>query len=260
MSGDFFTLAALMARVTDSSARVLVFVDGQNAYKACERLYGNGPCHPLLLAERVAQGRRLVGVRFYSGVHDPTVDPNGRRRTDRRHNLMRRTGVTVVERQLRYRTEWGFDPNALPDPRKNLGRNLQVTVSPYHRAREKGIDLAIGLDVIDLALTGRMEVAVIVSSDNDLCEAARATHDATRHRGRVSVEAAVFNEHKRAILMKHYDFTHQLRYADFDAARDSFDYRQPVPRSMADMFVASCAPLRAGLEFGSNTSGQSSSP
>jgi uncharacterized LabA/DUF88 family protein len=239
-----------MARTIDPSARVLVFIDGQNAYKACRRLYGSGPCHPLLLAERVAQGRRLVGVRFYSGVHDPTVDPKGRSYTDRRHNLVRRTGVTVVERKLRYRTEWGFDPDSLPDARKSLGQTIKTSVTPYERAREKGIDLAIGLDVVDLALNGHMEVAVIVSSDNDLCEAARATHEATRARGRTSVEGALFTDSRRPILLGHYDFTHQLRRADFDAARDSFDYHNPLPQAMADLFVNSCATLRAGLQIG----------
>lgn len=242
-----------MARNRNPDARVLVFIDGQNAYKACERLYKHGPCHPILLAARLARGRKLVGVRYYSGVHDPTIDPDGRSRTDRRHNLIRRTGVTVIERQLRYRTEWGFDPKALPDPRKNLGQTLQVGVRPYQRAREKGIDLAIGLDVVDLAFKGHMDIAIIVSSDNDLCEAARSTHDATGARGRVSVEAAVFNEHRRPILLQHYDYTHQVSYVDFDAARDSFDYKNPVPKGMQDLFVTTCAGLRASFTFGSDT-------
>jgi uncharacterized LabA/DUF88 family protein len=243
-----------MARITSPEARVLVFIDGQNAYKACERLYTHGPCHPILLAERLAHGRKLVGVRYYSGVHDPTIDSDGRSRTDRRHNLIRRTGVTVIERQLRYRWEWGFDPRALPDPRRNVGQELRTTVRPYQRAREKGIDLVIGLDVVDLALKGNMDIAVIVSSDNDLCEAARSTHNATSGSTRVSVEAALFNEHRRAILLQHYDYTHQLQYADFDAARDSFDYKNPVPRTMEDLFVSTCGGIRAGFSFGSDAS------
>ncbi len=119
----FFWVVALMARTIDPNQRALVFIDGQNAYKACRSLYRSGPCHPLCWLSGSAQGRKLVGVRFYSGVHDPTVDPHGRSFTDLRHNLMRRTGVTVVERKLRYRTEWGFDLKSLPDPHKvvNIG-------------------------------------------------------------------------------------------------------------------------------------------
>lgn len=40
-----------MTRRLDRDARVLVFIDGQNVYKACERLYGQGTCHPLLMAD-----------------------------------------------------------------------------------------------------------------------------------------------------------------------------------------------------------------
>ena len=233
-----------MARRLEPDARVLVFIDGQNVYKACERLYGQGACHPLLLADRLTSGRRLVGVRYYSGVHDPTVDPEGRSRTDRRHNLIRRTGVTVIERKLRYRWEWGFDPKLLPDPKRNRGQQMPIQVTPYQRAREKGIDLTLGLDVADLARAGAMDIAVIVSSDNDLCEVARSTHQVTRADGRVSVEAATFNEGRRPLLLAEYDYTHQLRHEDFEAASDSFDYKQPVPRDLQDLFVDACKQIR----------------
>lgn len=244
MSGDFFGQGYL-ARNTDSDARIIVFIDGQNVYKTCQRLYKHGRCHPLLLADALAQGRRLVGVRYYSGVHDPTINPEVRSQTDKRHHMMRRSGVTVVERQLRYRTEWGFDPALLPDPRKNLGQQVDVKVSPFQRPREKGIDLAIGLDVIDLALDGKMDVAVVVSSDNDLCEAARATHQATMRNKRVSVEAALFNDGKKPILLSHYDYTHQLGFDNFKKSKDSFDYKNPIPLQMQDAFVASCKQLTA---------------
>lgn len=234
-----------MSRNVDQDARVLVFIDGQNAYKSCERLYGHGPTHPMILADRICDGRKLVGVRYYSGVPDPTINSHGRKKSDLRHNLMRRTGVTVIQRQLRYRWEWGFDSAALPDPRKHQGASEEVVVRPFQRAREKGIDLAIGLDVIDLALNDHMDVAVIVSSDNDLCEAARMVHQATVSKGsRVSVEAALFTAAKKSILLTEYDYTRQLRYEDFDAARDSFDYSESVDATMEQMLAASCATLR----------------
>jgi uncharacterized LabA/DUF88 family protein len=234
-----------MARVTDPDARVLVFIDGQNLFQRSRDLYGNGRCHPILIAQRVADGRRLVGVRYYSGVHDPNVRPDIRAITDRRHHLMRSVGVTVVERRLRYRWEWGFDPQGLPEAEQSRGQRKKRTVRPYQRAREKGIDLAIGLDVIDLALEDTMDVAVIVSSDNDLCEAARATHAATiRTKKRVSVEAALFNEGRGPILLQHYDYTHQLKRRDHDACSDTFDYAQSIDPAMRDLFVASCDDIR----------------
>jgi uncharacterized LabA/DUF88 family protein len=237
-----------MTRVTDPNARVLVFIDGQNVYKRCQDLYGNGRCHPLLLADRVSDGRQLVGVRYYSGVHDSTVEPNLRSASDRRHNLMRSVGVTVIERKLRYRWEWGFDANGLPSAHRSQGQRRKRTVRPYQRAREKGIDLAIGLDVIDLALQQKMDIAVIVSSDNDLCEAARATHAATTAaNARVSVEAALFNDGRGPVLLSHYDYTHQLKRADHNACEDNFVYTAPVSAQMATAFAASCAPLRTAF-------------
>jgi uncharacterized LabA/DUF88 family protein len=199
------------ARRTDPEARVRVFIDGQNVFKGCEERYGHGHVHPILLARAVLAGRALAGIRYYSGVHDPHVNPRLHGLAQRRHALMRRTGVTVVERQLRYRWEWGLDQRVLPDPRKfSADHKLDVQVSPHRRAREKGIDLALGLDVVDLSLHRMMDVAVIVSSDTDLTEAARMVHFMTRAGGRVSVEAAVLNDRRAPILLEHYDYTHQL--------------------------------------------------
>ena len=143
-----------------------------------------------------------------------------------------------MERPLRYRWEWGIDPRGLPDPRTSQGQTLNLGLTPYRKAREKGIDLALGLDVVDFALQGYMDVAVIVSSDNDLVEVARVVHDMTgRTANRVSVEAAVFNERRQPIVLKHYDYTHQLQHADFDSARDAFDYRKGLDETMVELFL-----------------------
>ena len=164
---------------------------------------------------------------------------------ERRHALMRKVGVTVVTRPLKYRWEWGFDQDLLPEAYHHRGEEHQVDVSPYERAREKGIDLSLALDVVDLALSGAMDVAVIASSDGDLTEAARVVHQMTGQQGsRVSVEAAVFNPRRSPIVLKHYDYTHQLREQDFDAARDSFNYRKSLDHTMEQAFIMACSPLR----------------
>lgn len=229
-----------MARITDPTARVMVFVDGQNVHKTCERYYGHGYVHPLLLAQRVLAGRQLQGLRYYSGLHDPRVDPTMHGALQRRHQLIRKLGGTVVERLLRYRWEWGFDQRALPPAWEHLGETHQVDVEPYQRAREKGIDLALGLDVIDLAVRGAMDVAVILSFDRDLCEVARAVHAATVSSTRVSVEAGIFNDYRPPKLLPHYDFTHQLDRNDFQEARDSFDYKQTLDATMEQAFIMAC--------------------
>jgi uncharacterized LabA/DUF88 family protein len=209
------------------------------------RLFGHGHCHPLVLAQSVLAGRKLLGVRFYSGIHLPRKRPELHAMAERRHALMRRSGVTVVTRPLRYRWEWGFDPNILPEAGTRRGTTEAVDVKPYERAREKGIDLSLALDVVDLALEGFMDVAVIISNDTDITEAARVVHQMTgRQKKRVSVEAAVLNVRKGPVVMQHYDFTTQLTTEDFDAARDSFNYRAPLDQVMEEAFLMSCEGLR----------------
>jgi uncharacterized LabA/DUF88 family protein len=215
----------------------MVFVDGQNVFKACERTFGHGLVHPILLARRLSAGRRLVGTRYYSGIHDPRKVPAGHAQASRRHALMRRTGVTVVERLLRYRWQWGLDADLLGRPEDHVGEVVEAHATPYERPREKGIDLALALDVVDLALRRLMDVAIIVSSDGDLTEVARVVHDMTRAAGRVSVEAAVVNDRPRPILLEHYDYTHQIRRNDFEECRDSFDYRSELDPAIVELFL-----------------------
>lgn len=82
-----------------------------------------------------------------------------------------------------------------------------------------------------------MDVAIIVSSDNDITEVARVVHDMTRAQGRVSVEAAVINDGRRPILMQHYDYTHQLNRNDFEQIRDEFDYRRELDHKVVELFL-----------------------
>jgi len=232
----------------------MVFVDGQNVFKACRSNYEHGYIHPLLLAQRVLQGRSLCGVRYYSGLHDSRINPEMHAVASRRHSLMRRVGVKVVERRLRYRWEWGVnreDARQLPDDPEEHAESdsRKVRVEPYQRPREKGIDLALGLDVVDFALAGKCDVAVILSSDTDLVEVARMVHQMTKVKGkRMTVEAAVFNDAKKKIRMGHYDFTHQLGREDFEETRDSFNYTKEIPEVWKKAFIASCQqylPVRA---------------
>ena len=83
---------------------------------------------------------------------------------------MRRAGVEVTTRKLRYRIE----RVRLPD-----GTQHDVPVQ-----REKGIDLRLGLDVVRLARNGKLDVAVVFSQDQDLAEVALEVRDIARAQGR----------------------------------------------------------------------------
>jgi len=229
----------VIARRLDDDSRVHVFIDGQNLYKSTFELFGSPHCHPILIARELADNRKLVGVTYYSGIHDPHVNPQLNARLQRRHALMRRTRVTVVERPLRYRMQWGFRQADLPDPRTYQGPPLTIEVTAHQKAREKGIDVALALDLVDLALSDQIDVAIVVSGDTDLCEVARVVHQLTRRLNRVSVEAAVWKK-KRTILLSDYDYTHNMERSVFNRSVDDFDYRSEIDGDAAEEFISNC--------------------
>lgn len=60
---------------TDEHARVMVFIDGQNLYQTCRKLFGHPLCHPHLLAQHLAGPRTATppSCRFYTGRPNQNV-------------------------------------------------------------------------------------------------------------------------------------------------------------------------------------------
>lgn len=159
----------------DPTARVMVLVDGQNLYKTCARVFGHPLCHPHLLAEHLAgpRNRNRVACRFYTGRPDVNVPGEAirTRNLDRRLAVMRQHGVTVVTRKLRYHWDWGHR-EALPESRPGAAEQV-VTLRPWQRPQEKGVDLVLALDLVEFVLTDVCDVAIVVSLDRDLTEIPR---------------------------------------------------------------------------------------
>jgi uncharacterized LabA/DUF88 family protein len=232
----------------DPYTKVAVFIDGQNLYKACREQFAHPLCHPHLLAEYLAGTRNVAECRFYTGRPNPNSNPIGARNLDRRLAVMRRHGVTVITRPLRYHWDWGHRNQALPPPGPGVPPQ-RVMVSPWQRPQEKGIDLAIGLDVVELLLTRTCDVAIIVSLDRDLYEIPRAMQNLGSVMGRpVRLEAAVPVPDGRNMpkILPIFAYTHQITREVFSRIRDDTDYtvddatwakrhgRQPNPDTTRD--------------------------
>lgn len=226
----------------------MVFVDGQNLYKRCRELFGHPLCHPHLLAEHLAGPRIVhrVSCRFYTGRPNPNL-PDERVKTrnlDRRLGAMRGVGITVITRELRYHWTWGHQ-GRLPPAREGAS-SVSVELRPWRRPQEKGIDLALGLDVVEFALSDRYDVGIIVSLDRDLSEIPRTIRNLRFLMDRsVRLEAAVpVSVNRRAPKILHgFDHTHQVTQTLFDRIRDDTDYTVPseawdrpiLPRTLADL-------------------------
>lgn len=224
-----------------------VFVDGQNLYKSCREIFGHPLCHPHLLAELLTGPRSLhpIACRFYTGRPNSNIHGEDRRQRnlDRRLDLMRRAGVTVVTRPLRYHWKWSHEEK-LPVPMRGLpGRT--VTLYPRQRAQEKGIDLALALDVVELALTDQLDVAIVVSLDRDLHEipgALRRLRGLLQHQVRLEAAVPVPDGRRQPKILPGFSFTHQITRAMFERVRDVTDYTVPD-----ELWVPPRPPLPTGV-------------
>jgi len=196
------------------SDRVAVFIDYQNVHLTARELfagYGVPPeqslVHPLRIAERIILKRRrsseLVGVRVYRGRPNPEHHRRATAANDAQTAAWERDPlVRVVRRDLNYRG-W-----------------------PEHPPREKGVDVALAVDLVRTAMLGEYDVGVVFSGDTDLLPALETafTHTAP------NIEVASWTGAKplwfpTAMATKRYlPYCHFLSEEDFHAVRDHTRY------------------------------------
>jgi len=222
--------------VTD---RVHVFIDGQNLFKGVNRMF-RGRLHPLLLARELAGDRTLTGTHYYSGIHDADENRSMHELVSRRHDLIRKSGVQVIERTLRYHWEWRVDDDDLPRPwYDDAGDRHHTQVKRYRAAREKGIDVALALDAVAAALTDECDVVIIVSRDRDLMEIANEIHQHC-DLDCVRVEVAYVSERRGDEgQLPQYDAQIEIDQGIVDKTRDEFDYRKGLDDDEVSDFLNS---------------------
>lgn len=138
----------------------IAFIDGQNLFRHAKEAFGHyhPNYNPVALHKAVcaANGWRPTIVRFYTGVPDMKRDPEWAGYWNNRVLAMKRAGIVVTTRQLKYREKTGFNANG----------DAETLIV----AQEKGIDIRIALDVVSLSLRKQFDVGVIYSQDQDLNE------------------------------------------------------------------------------------------
>ena len=197
--------------------RAVSFIDGQNLYRHAKDAFGHHHPNydPRRLADAVCADRGWVnhGVRFYTGVPSADRTPMWHGYWTRRLTAMRRSGIAVTSRPLRYRVE-----------------RVRLSDGSVHElpvAREKGIDLRLGLDIVRMARNGGLDVAVVFSQDQDLAEVALEVRDISRSAGRWLKVVCAFPHGPNATASRGIDRTDWFRMnRDFyDACLDPRDYR-----------------------------------
>lgn len=141
----------------------ILFVDAQNMYKSArdaffppDATHPRGPHHSkgqhdpiklgrLICARSTDVKKEISQVRVYTGRPDSTKQPRPYRAHMRQCARWQKDGIEVIYRQLRYPYDW---PNSKP--------------------QEKGVDVALALDIVTMAIEGKYDCGIVASTDTDL--------------------------------------------------------------------------------------------
>ena len=196
--------------------RLALFIDAQNAYRrARARFFPNpqfgrdGHFYPMELGRLITsrggpngKACTLSDVRVYSGRPDANRDRRTYAAHDKQSKRWTSDGATVITRGLRYPRTWPTEP-----------------------AQEKGIDVALAIDFVRLAIDGAYDVGVIMSTDNDLLPALEFVRSHDPGRLHVAVAAWGTGRGDQRLALPGL-WCHWLSQADYNAVADSTDYNQ----------------------------------
>jgi uncharacterized LabA/DUF88 family protein len=200
------------------SARVVVFIDYQNVYRIGRALFHPissppqaGQIDPVRLSRTIvfkgAFDRELIQVRVYRGRPTSSKDPKGYGANVRQCRAWESNPLAkVITRTLRYPSTW-----------------------PSQREEEKGIDVALAIDFVMMAVKRRYDVGILVSTDTDLKPALEAVCD-LRGRPFPRCEVAAYSSplsYSRRLSVKGRGvWCHWLSEMDYRAAADPTNYLQ----------------------------------
>ncbi|MGB5933720.1 MAG: NYN domain-containing protein [Anaerolineae bacterium] len=198
--------------------RLVLFVNAQNMYRGARRAffpdstsYVDGNFNPVqlgqLIASRPIDGatRVLHQVRVYTGRPERTLQPESYAANLRQCAQWENWGAKVVARPLRYPHDW-----------------------PDTKAQEKGIDVALAIDFIALAIDGEYDAGVIASTDTDLRPALEFVLE--RYKGIRRVEVAAWRSSLRRVRLTVPGaevWCHWLYRTDYDNIADGTNYTVP---------------------------------
>lgn len=196
-----------------SPDRVVVFMDYQNVHGWARRQFhpvnaapSVGHIDPLRLARLLVARRRrpsvLHGVRIYRGRPAPAHQPAAAAANDRQaSDWARGRLVTVIRRPLRYPPDWPTTP-----------------------AAEKGIDVALAIDMVTMAMDGAYDAAILFSADTDLMPAI----ETITQRRLGHIELAMWTGGRRLRFPNsQLPWCHFVNEAEYRTIEDHTDYTRP---------------------------------
>ncbi len=201
-----------------AAERVVVFIDYENMHRcaAAEFNVTNGHFEPWALGELLVSRRNdrvgaapcvLHEVRVYRGLPDSRRQPRANAANQAQSAAWkaaapRPSDLVLYQRPLRYPSGW---PNGGGSP------------------QEKGVDVALAVDLVKLTYQGGFNVAIVCSHDTDLAPALDA---AAAVQTGAHLEVASWARGRRISFTgtPNWPWCHRLKIADFTAVRDTRRY------------------------------------
>ena len=197
---------------------MVVFLDYQNVYKGARETFGllddpgvYGQISPYQLGQAIVRRRQepsyLASVHVYRGRPDSARDSKGYAANMRQCAAMKNKGhglVHVVTRTLRY--------------------------PPDGKPQEKGIDVALAVDFVTMAVMKQFDVGVLMSTDTDLIPALEAVIalDGNPHPCCEVAAWSTPDRHNRRLHVKGSSvYCHYIGPGEFDLVADTTDYTRP---------------------------------
>lgn len=196
--------------------RIVVFIDAQNTYRQARRAFFRGSTYhvdgqfnPVALASYITSNgpagsnRVLHQVRIYTGRPDSTKQPKSHAPHMKQCAAWEAAGAKVIYRMLRYPRNW-----------------------PIEREEEKGIDVALAIDFVAMAIDREYDIGVMVSADTDLIPALELV---IRKHSPKTVEVASWGglERRRLRVPGQNVWCHWLDQTIYNAVADTTDYSRP---------------------------------
>jgi uncharacterized LabA/DUF88 family protein len=159
--------------------RVAIFIDGSNLYHALE---GTLKRHDLDFTQFVAKlcgDRRLYRTYYYNALQDVAARPDAFREQQEFLDTLRKTPYLEVR--------------------------LGIIKTAQGTQVEKGVDIMLGIDLLNLAWNNLYDTAILVSGDADFAYALQTVKNMGKH-----VEVAYFEGATARELLGVADVRHQL--------------------------------------------------
>ncbi len=203
--------------MSSSPLRVWVFIDAQNLYRDARDAFHSssdpssyGQIDPRKFGELVTsrtsarnpRPRQLDEVRIYAGTPSSSKEPKANAAHLKQRTAWEKQGVKPFTRPLQY-------------PRGG----------PSLKGREKGVDVALAVDLVFNAARRHYDVAVVASTDTDLLPALEAVCELRRAWGEPQLEVTCWSTLTKRLRVDGYNlWCHHLDRADYESIRDKTNY------------------------------------